>query len=294
MQKITKDILKQIYFLRPAESHKYDFGLLLVVGGGNFYTGSPALAALAAFRSGVDMTHILAPRRAADIIASFSPNLAVYPFKGDWFDNEDLSTLLTFTESAKTVAGDKTAVVIGGGMGRSEETKEAIVSYLRQASIRAVIDADGIHAVSSVGGEGSNGVAVIKDKNFIFTPHAYEFFILTGRDVREANFEEKIKAVREEAARLGCVIVLKGHQDIISNGQEVAVDSSGSPFMTVAGTGDTLAGIAGSLLAQGIEPFLAAQAASYINGKAGEAAAKKYGAGMTAMDLIEEIPNVIK
>jgi len=287
MQKITKDILKQVYFPRPAESHKYDFGLLLVVGGGNFYTGSPALAAMAAFRAGVDMTHILAPRRAADIIASFSPNLAAYPFKGDWFDNEDLPTLLTFTESAKTVAGDKTAVVLGGGMGRSEETKEAIVNYLQKTSIRAVIDADGIHAVSK-------NLAVIKDKNFIFTPHAYEFFILTGRDVREAKPEEKIKAVQEEAARLGCVIVLKGRQDIISNGQETAIDSSGSPFMTVGGTGDTLAGIAGSLLAQGVEPFLAARAASYINGKAGEAAAKKYGAGMTATDLIEEIPNVIK
>ena len=287
MQKITKDILKQVYFPRPAESHKYDFGLLLVVGGGNFYTGSPALAAMAAFRAGVDMTHILAPRRAADIIASFSPNLAAYPFKGDWFDNEDLPTLLTFTESAKTVAGDKTAVVLGGGMGRSEETKEAIVNYLQKTSIRAVIDADGIHAVSK-------NLAVIKDKNFIFTPHAYEFLILTGRDVREAKPEEKIKAVQEEAARLGCVIVLKGRQDIISNGQETAIDSSGSPFMTVGGTGDTLAGIAGSLLAQGVEPFLAARAASYINGKAGEAAAKKYGAGMTATDLIEEIPNVIK
>lgn len=287
MQKITKDILKQVYSPRPPESHKYDYGLLLVVGGGNFYTGSPALAALAAFRAGVDMVHILAPQRAANIIASFSPNLAAYPFKGDWFDNEDLSTLLAFTESAKTVAGDKTAVVLGGGMGRSEETKEAILDYLRQTNIRAVIDADGIHAVSK-------NLNIVKAKNFIFTPHSYEFFILTGRDIREATFEEKVKAVREEAARLGCVIVLKGHQDIISNGQEVMVDDTGSPFMTVGGTGDTLAGIAGSLLAQGVQPFLAAQAASYINGKAGEAVAKKYGAGMMATDLIEEIANVIK
>ncbi|MDD5750135.1 MAG: NAD(P)H-hydrate dehydratase [Candidatus Pacebacteria bacterium] len=287
MQKITKDILKKVYYTRKPESHKYDYGLLLVVGGGNFYTGSPALSAMAAFRAGVDMTHILAPRRAADIIAGFSPNLAAYPFKGDWFDNEDLPTILSFTESAKEVAGGRTAVVLGGGMGRSEETKEAILSYLGQTYIRAVIDADGIHAVAK-------NLAVVKDRHFVFTPHAYEFFVLTGRDIREAGFEEKIRVVQEEAARLGCVIVLKGNRDIISDGQEAAIDEGGSPFMTVGGTGDTLAGIAGSLLAQGIEPFLAAQAASYINGKAGEAAAKKYGPGMTAVDLIEEIANVIK
>jgi len=287
MIKITKDILKQVYPPRPAESHKYDFGLLLVVGGGDFYTGSPALAAMAAFRAGVDMTHILAPKRAADIIAGFSPNLAAHPFKGEIFDNDDLSTLLAFTESAQTVAGEKTAVVLGGGMGRSPETKKAILAYLQQTKIKAVIDADGIHAVAT-------NLDAVRGRNFIFTPHSYEFLTLTGRDIRDAKLEEKIKVVQEEAKKLGGIIVLKGATDIISNGFEVAIDETGSPFMTVGGTGDTLAGIAGSLLAQGIEPFLAAQAASYINGKAGELAAAKFGQAMLATDLIDFIPEVIK
>lgn len=286
MIKITKDILKQVYLPRPAESHKYDFGLLLVVGGGDFYTGSPALAAMAGFRSGVDMTHILAPKRAADIIAGFSPNLAAYPFKGDIFNNEDLPTLLAFTESAQTVSGEKVAVVLGGGMGRSPETKQAIIAYLQQTKVKVAIDADGLHAVAA-------NLEAVRGRNFIFTPHAYEFLALTGRDIRTAKLEEKIIIVQEEAKKLGGIIVLKGAVDIISNGFETVIDESGSPFMTVGGTGDTLAGIAGSLLAQGCEPFLAAQAASYINGKAGELAAAKYGAGMMATDLIEEIPKVI-
>lgn len=285
--KITKDILKKVYPPRNVDCHKYDYGLLLVVGGGNFYTGSPALSSMAAFRAGCDMVHILAPQRAANVIAGFSPNLAAFPFKGDWFDNEDVPTLLAFTKSARAVAGEKTAMVIGGGMGRSEETKEAILSYLRQADIQTVVDADGIHALSK-------NIEIARGKNFIFTPHSFEFFILTGRDIRQAKFEEKVKAVQEEAARLGAVIILKGHCDIVSNGQEVVIDESGSSYMTVGGTGDTLAGIAGSLLSQGVKPFLAAQAASFINGKAGEAAAKKFGAGMLATDLIDEIANVIK
>ena len=287
MIKVTKNILKKIYPPRPRECHKYEYGLMLVIGGGEFYSGSPALAAMAAFRSGVDMVQILAPRRAADIIASFSPNLAAFPLKGNWLDKEDLPTLISMAESAVEVAGKKTAVVIGGGLGRTEETKETVLEFLKEVKIKSVIDADGIHAIAK-------DPQVIKNKNWVITPHAFEFFVLTGKEVKGMNFEEKAKVVREEAERLGCVILLKGKKDIISDGRELAINETGSPYLTVGGTGDTLAGICGSLLAQGVDPFLAAQAATFLNGKAGEIAAKKLGPGMTATDLIEAIPEAIK
>ena len=95
MIKVTKDILKNIYKERLADSKKYDFGLLIVIGGSDFYSGSPALSAMAAFKSGVDMVRIIAPKRAADIIASFSPNLAAYPLEGNWLERKHLATLLT-------------------------------------------------------------------------------------------------------------------------------------------------------------------------------------------------------
>ncbi|OIP77223.1 NAD(P)H-hydrate dehydratase [bacterium (Candidatus Gribaldobacteria) CG_4_9_14_3_um_filter_36_15] len=292
MLKVTKNILKRVYFPRLAGAHKYDFGLLLIIGGGEFYTGSPALAGMAAFRTGVDMVQILAPTRAANIIASFSPNLAAYPLEGKWLNKKNLPNLILMTEAAKQVAPDRAAIVIGGGLGRSEETKEAVLEYFRGLSPkgdspRVVIDADGIHAVAK-------NPEILKGKNFLLTPHAFEFFVLTGKEVKNLSFEEKIKVVKEEAARLGCVILLKGEKDIISDGKEVAINETGSPYLTVGGTGDTLAGICGSLLAQGIEPFLAAQAAAFINGKAGGIAAKKFGPGLTATDLIEAIPEVLK
>lgn len=285
--KITKDILKKVYPPREPDSHKYDHGLLLVIGGGEFYTGSPALAAMSAFRAGCDMVHILAPRRAADIIASFSPNLASFGFEGKWFDTEDLPALLSMTKSAEVVAGDKVALVIGGGLGRSEETKNTVVSYLQQVKVKAVVDADGIHALSK-------NPAVVKGRGFVLTPHSYEFFVLTSRDIRGTSFENKVKAVREEAEKLGCVILLKGKKDIISDGKEVAVNITGNPYLTVGGTGDTLAGVVGALLAKGADPFTAACAAAYINGSAGDLAAKKLKEGVLATDLIEAIPQVIK
>jgi len=286
MIEVTKNILKDIYKPRPAEVIKYDYGLLLVIGGSEFYSGSPALSALAAFKSGVDMVRILAPRRAADIIASFSPNLAAYPLEGKYFDKEDLATVISMTESAKAVARGNTAVVIGGGMGRSKEVQETILEYLEQVSVPVVIDADAIHAVGK-----KPEIAV--GKPFLFTPHTYEFFVLTGKEVYKLPEEEKIKAVQEEAARLQTTILLKGPIDIISDGKEVALNKTGSPFMSKGGCGDTLAGICGALMARGIDPFTAAQAAAYINGKAGEIVAQRLKEGLLATELIEAIPEVL-
>lgn len=286
MIEVNKNILKNIYKTRPQDSKKYDYGLLLVIGGSDFYSGSPAFSALAAFRTGVDMVQIIAPKRAADIIASFTPDLAAYPLKGNWLTKEHLSTLLSMTESAKAVAPGKAALVIGGGMGRSEETQAAILEYLSQVSIPAVIDADGIHAVAK-------NPEIISGKPFLFTPHAYEFFILTGKETGKLPLEEKIKTVQEEAERLGTTILLKGRIDIISDGKKVAISKTGSPTMTVGGTGDTLAGIAGALLARGVSPFETGQAAAFINGVAGQLAAKKLGEGAVATDIIKLIPEVI-
>ena len=286
MIEVTKDILKKIYKLRPRNSKKYDFGLLIVIGGSEFYSGSPALAAMAAFKAGVDMVRIIAPKRAADIIASFSPNLAAYPLEGAYLTKKHLATLLSMTESAKVVARGNTAVVIGGGMGRSEETKRAILEYLEKVQVPVVIDADAIHAL----GEKPE---LISGRNFLITPHTYEFFVLTGKEVYKLPEEEKIKIVFQEAARLQTTILLKGAIDIISDGKEVALNRTGCPYLTVGGTGDTLSGIAGVLLARGINVFEAGCAAAYINGLAGELASKKLGESLTATDLINEISNVL-
>lgn len=304
MKEVTKNVLKDIYKERPKDSKKYDFGLLIVIGGSDFYSGSPALAAMAAFKAGCDMVRVIAPKRAADIIASFSPNIAAYPLEGSWLEGKHLATLISLTESAKAAARGNCAAVIGGGMGRSEETQKAILEYLEQVSVPVVIDADAIHAVGK-----KPEIAV--GKPFLFTPHTYEFFVLTGREVYKLSEEEKIKAVQEEAARLQTpsgakpssagdetssqrpTILLKGPSDIISNGKELAIDKAGTPYMTVGGCGDSLAGICGALMARGIDAFTAAQAGAYINGKAGEIASQRFKEGMLATELIEAIPKAI-
>lgn len=283
MLEVSKNILKNIYKPRSADVRKYDFGLLVIIGGSGFYSGSPALAALAALRTGVDMVRIIAPKRAADIVASFAPDLAAYPLEGKWLAKKHLSILFEMTESAKVVARGLAAVVIGGGLGRNREVQETIVEYLAQVSLPVVVDADAIYAAA-------RKPEAFKNKNFIFTPHGYEFFVLTGKEIIGKPDDEKIKIVQEEAARLQTTILLKGNLDIISDGKQTAINKTGSPYMTTGGCGDVLAGICGSFMARGVDSFIAAQAAAYINGKAGEIVAKIKKDGLLASDLIEAIP----
>jgi NAD(P)H-hydrate epimerase len=286
MIEVKKEILKDIFKEKPRDAIKYDWGLLVVIGGSDFYSGSPALSAMAAFKTGVDMVRIIAPKRAADIIASFSPNLAAYPLDGKWLRKKHLPILLEMTETARISARGNCAVVIGGGLGRSDESQYTVLEYLNEISVPAVIDADAIYAVAKK-------PQVISGKNFLITPHFYEFFVLTKKDVMKLTEKERIKVVQEEAERLKTTILLKGPTDIISNGKEVALNYTGSGYMTKGGCGDTLAGICGALLARKIDPFLAAQAAAYINGKAGEIVAQRKKESLLATDLIEAIPEVL-
>ncbi len=270
-----KSHLKQIYKKRDPWSHKGDFGKLLIIGGSKTYFGAPALAGLAALRSGVDLVRIAAPEKSARIIASFSPNLVVEPLEGNYVSKRHLEQLLEMTELA-------TAVLIGSGLGRAPETESFVKSFLERIDKPCVIDADGIKAL--------RGVRL--RKNMVLTPHMGEFSILTGVKV-EDNISDRIKLVKKYASKLNCTILLKGHVDIISDGTKIFLNKTGNPYMTKGGTGDVLAGVLGSLLARGIKPLQAAYAAAYISGAAGDLAAKKYRESLLATDVIEEIKNVI-
>lgn len=248
---------------------------MLIIGGSKHYHGSPVFNAMAALRSGVDLATVLAPQRAADIIATFAPDIIAYPLKGDFLRMEHLKTMLGF-------AKNKDAVVIGGGLCRRKETLSVVKIFLKKVRIPCVIDADAIYALNKN----------VMRKSFLVTPHAYEFFILTGKKVM-ANMNERLKTVRQEAQKLGATIVLKGHVDIISDGKKTALNRTGDPKMTVGGTGDILAGICGALLARKVDIFDAACAAAYISGEAGELAVKKFGESTIASDVLEEIPNVV-
>jgi len=275
---INNSILKKVYKPRPKNSKKGDFGKLLVIGGCEKYSGAPALNALAAqatacLKTGVDVVEIAAPKRAANIIAKFSPNLITIPLNGSFLTNNHLKKLLKQSEN-------KTGFVIGGGIGKNPKTIKLVQDYLKKIKIPGVIDADAI----------SSFPKKINLSNFVFTPHKKEFQILTKINPSN-NLQQRIKQVQQTAKKLNTTILLKGSIDIISNSKQTVINKTGNPYMTKGGTGDVLAGICGSLIAQGNDLFESACAAAYINGKAGDLTKKKI--SLTAIDLVEKIGDVV-
>jgi NAD(P)H-hydrate epimerase len=259
-------------------SHKGDFGKLLIIGGSRRYTGSPALAALAALHTGVDLTLVAAPERAANVIAGFSPDLITEPLAGDAIMPFHLDLLLSLAEKYD-------AVVIGGGLGTNPATFKLVDMFLEKTNKPCVVDADAIKALE--------GCRKKLKQNFILTPHPGEFKILTGV-TPSMDLAERGNQTKDAAKTLNCVVLLKGHIDFISDGNKIVSNDTGSVYMTKGGTGDTLAGICGALLAKKTDPMTAAVVGAYINGKAGELAAAKLGPGMLASDLIEMIPSALK
>ncbi len=270
-------ILKKIYGKRDVWSHKGQFGRLVVVSGSKRHTGSPCFVGLSAYRAGCDLVYIAAPKRAADVAANFSPNLITDPLEGEKLIKNHIKKIISLIKEVRA-----TAVAIGPGLWREKETLDSIVELIKKINLPMVVDADAVRAVA-------RKKEVLK-RNCVLTPHADEFRELTGMRVK--NLKERKKLVKEFAKKLNCVILLKGHVDVVSDGNKIFLNKTGTPYMTKGGCGDTLTGICGALLARGINTFDSACAAAYINGKAGELASKKYKQGLLATDLIENIPKI--
>ncbi len=244
-------------YKRMGDAHKGMHGRVLVVGGGE-YTGAPALASLAAYAAGADIVTTAVPEAIKGIVASYSPNLIVRGLKGDAITLRNL-------REAEELAAKHDVVAVGMGVGKNDEFKE-FVSELLKVCRKAVLDADGI--VSDIP----------EEVECIITPHAGEF---------RRNFGDA--SISEVASKLGCTVLLKGVEDVISDGKRTKTNMSGNAGMTVGGTGDVLAGIAAALFCND-DAFHAACAAAFVNGYAGDICLEKYGYNFTAMHLIDELP----
>jgi len=275
--------LKEIYPPREKWTHKGKNGYLLVIAGSKKYTGSPIFNALAALRAGADLVCCLGPERAMNIAAQFLPDIITFPLVGDYLRKKHLPFILKQIPKFDSL-------ILGCGLGRSLETFQVVLEIIKKANLPMVIDADGIRAISQ---EKEKISSILKEKKIVLTPHSKEFEILTGEKLT-TEIEERKEKVKKWAKKLNCLILLKGHFDVISDGQEVFLNETGSPFMTKGGFGDILTGILGAILARKVNLFEAAKAASFINGQAGQLAAEKHGEGLLASDSFEIISQVIK
>lgn len=260
--------LYRYFYRRDPEAHKGQHGRVLVLGGSKIYSGAPALAALAALRTGADIAAVLAPAHVAHAIRSYSPNLIVLEYPRTFFTQEDITLF-------RRIYSRFGSFVVGSGLGIEQQTYPALLSVaelLARTQKKFVLDADALKMLRPAQLEGSRCVV---------TPHPKEYEIFAG--------DRK----PEDVGRHLCVLI-KGHVDHVYYKGKTGASHTGNPGMTVGGTGDTLAGILGALLTQTDDLFTATCAATYINGLAGDLAMKKFGYSLLATDVIDYIPEAIR
>ncbi len=272
--------VKVVVRKRDPWSHKGDFGRILIVGGSSKYSGAPALAGLAALRSGADLAMIVGPKKAILPIKGVSPDLIAVPLPSkDAISKEDVPTILKEVERSDVV-------LIGPGIGLSVETREAVVfllEKLKEMGKKAVLDADVLKFTEP-------GMGWPK---MIITPHSGEFEKIFG-EKPPIELKKRIELVKKASARLNGTVLLKGHFDVIcSLGKRYKVNITGNPGMTVGGTGDVLSGVLSAFYAVHKDPLRASSAAAYVVGRAGDMALEEFGYSLVATDLLDRIPKAI-
>ncbi len=275
---------------RLREAHKGTFGLTLVVGGSWEFQGAPMLAALAAGRAGSGLVRLCVPDSIVGRIASWALEIMIAPLPDAHrgvLTQEGIGLVLSrYLDRAN-------ALVIGMGAGQEQEASEGIRQLLSaDLHIPLVIDADALQVLAH-----GKVHEQLHDRGcpVIITPHPGEMARMLNCTVSEVQGDREATA-REAAAMFQCITVLKGANTVIAHPDgQLYISPYSVPALATGGSGDVLAGIIGSLLAQGEEPFHAAVSSVVIHAEAGLALARHRGeAGILARDIIESLPEVIE
>lgn len=265
---------------RDPRGHKGDYGRLLLLCGSRGYTGAAALAAMGALRCGAGLVFLGVPESiyAIEAVKLTEPVVFPLPDRDGMFATEA-------AEQIKERLGRMDAVLIGPGLGQSDGTFAVLRCVLECFSGPVIVDADGINLLSQHKDllRGRTGITIL-------TPHEGEAARLLGRAVTDRKTDALLLA-RE----LGAILVLKGHQTLITDGEVVFCNPTGNPGMAVGGSGDVLAGMIAGLLGQKLSALDAAACAVWLHGAAGDLCAREMGQyAMLPTDYLEVLPRLLK
>lgn len=276
---LSISLVKKFVSPRKSSSRKGDNGIVLVVGGSYIYHGAPILSSIAALRCGTDLVYTCVPKINVTPTRSVSPNLIVIPLVDQKLTRGAVNKLIG------ALPRNLDSATIGMGLAIQERNSLLLlVESLLNRDVRLSLDASAL--IPEV-------LPLLKNKNVVVTPHAGEFKRLFGTSPSDSK-KERIKLVEKNAKENGITILLKGPTDIISNGKLTYLYEKKTPAMTVGGTGDVLSGLVAGMLSKSRNTLESAAIATFINGLAGKATQKKLGLHMTSMDLLDELPSVMK
>ena len=279
LMELNHELVLSILPNRAVDAHKGDFGRILLLCGSKGYTGAAYLAATGALRSGAGLVFLGVPESIYAIEAVKLNEAIVFslPDKAGKLSADATPEILKRLPKMD-------AVLIGPGLGQAESVFQVVKAVLENAQCPVVLDADGINLISA-----HKDLVRGRTAPTILTPHAGEFARLGG------NPQERTMAAETMAKDHGCILLLKGHHTVITDGTSTYINMTGNPGMAVGGSGDVLAGIITALVGQGIAPLEAAACGAWLHGAAGDICAAEIGQyGMLPTDMLHVLPRLLK
>ena len=280
---LTRASMRELVAPRTADSHKGDYGRVLVVAGSLGKTGAAHLAAVGALRSGAGLVTVATAASCLPIVAAMGAEYMTDGLRecGDGIDADEVERVM---EMARDV------IAIGPGLGQAPRTQEFVRQLVDRATAPLVLDADGLNAFASdpdrlTGREG---------RDVIITPHPGEMARLVGMSTDEVQ-ASRLEIARNFAVGHHVYVVLKGHRTLIATPDEkVFINPTGNPGMATGGTGDVLTGMIAAWLAQLLDAEAACKLAVYLHGMAGDLAEADDGeVAMTSADLASHLGDAI-
>ena len=266
---------------RADDAHKGNVGRIVIIGGGCgevCMAGAPALAAMAAARSGAGLVQMFVPEAARGAAVTICPVATARTLP---------ATTAQLLKALNDYAPD--VVALGPGLGDALSA-EVVVQFLQQFSGPVVVDADGLNLLATL-----SPPPISNPQRIVLTPHSGEarrLLVAAGKGGDfAAAMESRKQAALDLVAAYGCNVVLKGHGTIVTDGQRLFINATGNSGMATGGAGDVLTGIIAALIGQKMVPLEAAILGVHLHGLAGDFAAEELGRhSLMAMDLIDYLP----
>lgn len=279
-------IQKCLSIPRNPDTHKGDYGNLLVIAGSVGKTGAAVMACQAALRMGAGLVTLAIPKSLNAILEMKLTEVMTEPLP----ETPKQTLSLRAFSAIVRLCENKRAVIIGPGLGTLKETQSLILKLIRTLDLPIILDADGLTALAT-----QPKTLPIKNRSLILTPHPGEMARLIRSQVKEV-LEDRVGLSRNFSQSQHVHLILKGHPTLITTPKgEVYINPTGNPGMASGGTGDVLTGMIGGLVCQGFDILSSLQIAVYLHGMAGDEGAQEMGEkSLIATDIIEKIPTLLK
>lgn len=260
--------------VRDTQSHKGNYGKVLVVAGSKGMAGAAMMCGKAAIKSGAGLVRFAVPEEIFDILQIGVPEATCL--------ERDFENVVNIH--------DYEAIALGSGLGTGKSNIPIIKKILNEYRGKLVIDADGLNCIMKYSLYGN---LTQSSADIILTPHMAEAARLL--EIEKIDIKKRELAAKEIQEAFKTTVVMKGANTLVISDNKVYVNNTGNPGMATGGSGDVLTGVIAALAAQGYSAYESAKIGVYIHGLAGDICEEEIGQiGMTAMDIVEKVPKAFK